>query len=523
MKAQYYSLIKKCLFITLVFGALVLIGCGAPTTQNIFTYVLSTEPDSIDPSIWFTTSPLNLNVYQTLLEVNQPGSEKPFTPMLAESYTVSDDGLTWNFKLRKGVKFSDGAPFNAEAVKFSVERTLAIKESPAGIWSAVEAINVVNDLEVQFKLNAPVPFDYIVAGGYGTFMMSPKAVNEHEKDGDLAKAWMKDNAAGTGPYKVKEWVRGERMVLEKVRDYWGGWPAKYPETIVVKFVTEYSTARLMLEKGEADMVDFIPADQVEDAKKLPGVTVETYPSYETLYFHFNAKKAPTDNVLVRQALSYAFNYDAIADISKGQAQQMAGVLPSTLWGFKQGLFKYSFDPEKAKSMLAQAGYPKGFKITMGYAAQDELQRQLAEMYKSDLSKIGVTLDLEAAPWATIKSKQQDLKTAYNVFSRYWWPDYVDPQDFVLYLLHSGQSSNFSYYANPVVDELIDNAHAIAGKDHQKAVEMYEKLQDIVVEEAQSVFVLEKNWLVPRRTWVKNYLYNPAYPRIVKFYGLTIEK
>lgn len=490
----------------------------------IFNYVLSTEPDSLDPAVWFTTSPMNLNVYQNLLEVNIDDPDNPFQPMLAESYEVSEDGLTWTFKLRENVSFHDGTPFNAEAVKFSIQRTLDIGDAPAGIWQSVQEINIISDYEIEFQLSAPIPFDYMVAGGYGTFFVSPTAVKENEIDGDLAQNWMRDNAVGTGPYKLREWVRGQYMILEKHEDYWEEWEEGCPEIIMVKFVTEYSTARLMLEKGEADMVDFVPADQVEELNKMEGITVKSYPSYETLYFHFNNQKPPTDNKIVRQALSYAFNYDSVGIVSQGNAVPLKGILPSAMWGFKEDVYQYNYDLEKAKNLLAEAGYAEGdLTITMAYAAQDELQRQLAEIYKSDLAKIGVTLETEAAPWATIRSKQMELETSYNIFARYWWPDYIDPHDFVLYLLHSELSSNYSYYKNPEVDRLIEEAHEVAGIDRSKAIEMYENIQEIVVEDAQSIFVLEQKWLVPLRTWVENYVYNPAYPRIVKFFGLKLNR
>jgi len=510
----------------LVLGSLVA-GCGGgssePDQPLVFTYALSSEPDSLDPSVWFTTSPLNLNVYQGLLEVNPPGSKEPFTPVLAESYSVSDDGLTWTFNLREGVQFHDGSPFNAAAVKATVERTLAIGESPAGLWSSVEDISCPSEHQVVFRLKAPVPFDYVVAAGYGVFMISPTAVEANEQDGDLAQEWAKDHAVGTGPYRLKEWVRGQQMILEKFDDYYGEWKEGYPDIVVVKFVSEYSTARLMLEKGEADMVDYVPSDQIEDLQAMDGVTVETYPSFETLYFNLNCQKAPTDNLKFRQALCYAFNYDAIDEITGGNARPLRSILPSSMWGFSDNVKQYTFDLDKAEELLVEAGYADGAELTLGYMAQDELERQLSEMFKSDLSKIGVDLQLEGAPWATLRTNQSDLSTSYNILVRYWWPDYVDPHDFVYYLLYSGVPSNYAYYENAEVDRLIKEAHQISGVDREAAIAKYERIQQIAAEEAQSVFVLEQNWRVPMRTWVKNYEYNPAYPRIVKFYGLELDR
>lgn len=520
----------------LVMVLLLFTGCTSQKTDDVnentpnnkepvvFTYALSTEPDTLDPAIWFTTSPLNLNVYQTLLEVNPPGSEEDFSPVIAESYTVSDDGLTWTFKIRENMKFHDGTPVDAEAVRFSVQRTIDVGAAPAGIWSAVESMDVPSEYEIVFKLTAPVPFDYIIASGYGAFVVSPTAVKNNEVDNDLAQDWMADNAIGTGPYKLKEWVRGQRIVLERNPDYFGGWEEGKPDIVLVKFVSEYATSRLMLEKGEADMVDFVPVDQVEDLSKVEGVSIESYPSYETLYLQFNHEKAPTDDKLVRQALCYAFNYDGINKITNETAKQLTSILPSSIWGFKEDTFKYNFDLEKAKQLLSQSKYAdKQIKVTAAYAVEDDLQRQLIEMYKSDLEKIGVSLDIKTGPWTAISSNQKDPDKSCNIFSRYWWPDYVDPNDFVYYLLHSNANYKYTYYKNSDMDKLIEDAHKIGGIDKNKAIEIYGQIQDTVAEDAHSICVFEKFCLVPMRTWVKNYVYNPGYPRIVQFYNLKIEK
>lgn len=532
---------SKLFFLTvsmLVIIALLFTGCSPQKTVEkdasaseasnkepvIFTYALSSQPDTLDPAVWFTTSPLNLNVYQTLLQVNPPDSKEAFTPVIAESYTVSDDGLTWNFKIRENMKFHDGTPVNAEAVRFSIQRTIDIGAAPAGIWSAVESMEVPSEYEIVFKLNAPVPFDYIVASGYGAFIVSPTAVKENEKNNDMGQEWMTDNAVGTGPYKLKEWIRGERLIMERNPDYYGGWEEGKPDIVLVKFVSEYATSRLMLEKGEADMVDFVPVDQAEELSKVEGVSIETYPSYEALYLQFNYEKAPTDDKLIRQALSYAFNYDGIAKITNDTAKQLTSILPSSMWGFKEDTFRYSFDLEKAKQLINQSKYAgKDITVTIAYAAEDDLQRQLIEMFKSDLEKIGVTLDIRTGPWSTIASNQKDPATSCNIFSRYWWPDYVDPNDFVYYLLHSNANYKYSYYKNQEMNKLIEDAHKIAGVDKDKAIEMYGQIQDMVAEDANSICVFEKSTLVPMRTWVKNYVYNPGYPRIVQFYDLKVEK
>jgi peptide/nickel transport system substrate-binding protein len=489
----------------------------------VFTYVMASEPETLDPAIWFTTSPLHMNVYQPLLQANNEGSEEPFTYLIAESYTVSDDGLTWVFKIRENMKFHDGTPVNAEAVRASIQRSLDIAAQPSGIWGDVDTMTVLSDYEIEFKLKAPVPFDYIVAAGYGGSITSPAALNEHNVDGDLGQAWLRDNASGTGPWVLKSWERGERIIFERNKEYFGGWEKGQPDIIIVKFVSEYATSRLMLESGEADMVDFIPPDQIEGLSKVEGITIGKYPSFETLYLQFNHKKPPTDDIRVREALSYAFNYDGVALFTNNTTRPMRGLLPSKLWGFNPDAFQYTFDLEKARQILDDAGYKdQKLVVTAYYSSEDEILRQLIEMYKSDLAQINVDLQVENAPFATNKSKQIVFETSANIFTRYWWPDFFDPHDFYYYLL-SKSNYEVTYWEDPEVDAMITEAHSLAGVNRQKAIEIYYKLNDIAIKDVNSIWAFEKDYITPMRSWVKNYEYNPAYTRIVIFYDLRIEK
>ncbi|MGM9974236.1 MAG: ABC transporter substrate-binding protein [Clostridiaceae bacterium] len=524
---------KTTKMISFMLGLIVVLclfsGCKSDADKSseepvVFTYALSTEPDTLDPSVWFTTSPLNLNVYQPLLQVNTESEDEPYKYVIAESYTVSDDGLSYIFKIRENMTFHDGTPVNAEAVKFSVQRTIDIGGSPAGIWSCVDHMNVLSEYEIEFVLNAPVPFDSIVAAGYGSFIMSPTAVTDHEENDDLAQAWMTDNSCGTGPWKLSEWTRGERMVFVRNEDYYGGWEENQPDMVVVKFVSEYATSRLMLENGEADMVDFVPSDQIEELSKTEGISCEVYPSYETLYLQFNHEKAPTDNVQVRQALSYAFNYDGVTKITNNTSKPMKGILPSSLWGWDENAFQYTFDLDKARKLLDEAGYKdKELVLDCYYSAEDDVLRQVIEMYKSDLASINVTLNVEAAPFSTIASKQREFDTSANIFTRYWWCDYVDPNDYIYYLVSSEANYKITYFKDEKIDKMIAEAHEIAGVDREKAIEIYQKINDYVIEEANSIFAFEKDVVVPMRTWVEGFKYNAAYPRIVEFYNIKINK
>ena len=302
---------KRSILISVLVLALAMTGLvsvAGAADKSTFVFASYGDVKDWDPAIAFSLEVFMLRqVYEGLTVYNTPGKKPLVLPGLANSWEVSDDGLTWTFNLRKGVKFHDGEPFNAAAVKYVIDRNKKIGKGAAFIWAAVKEVKVVDDHTVQFLLKYPSPIDIIASAQYGAWMYSPKA-------GDKGTDWfMQGNAVGTGPYKVDSWEKSQQVVLSAFGDYWGGWKDNNFKRVILKVVTEKSTQVQMLKSGEADMASLVPIDSIPGLRKDPAVNMLTPPSWKNYMYLINVKKFPTDNLKIRQAISYACDYEGVID------------------------------------------------------------------------------------------------------------------------------------------------------------------------------------------------------------------
>ncbi len=520
---------RNWLLLTLVFllVAFSVVGCSSPDDDEDppeakdFAVLLRTEEIVVfwDPSdTWSNEVVAFQNIYESLLRYDPFNDE--FDYVLATDYSVSEDGLSWVFELREGVQFHAGNPFNAEAVKYSIGRTIERGMGASFIWDAVSEINVLDEYTVEFVLDYPAPLDMIASAAYASYIFDPVVTEEKGHD------WfLEGNAAGTGPYMPESWTPGDELVLTKFDDYWGGWDKDHFEKAVLKVVPEPSTARQMLESGQADWAERLPFEHIEHLKALPDMEVTVSPSFQNLLGLLNTEKEPLDNQLVRQALNYAFPYDSvIEDIMMGFARQSRGPVPHGLWGHGENLYQYNTDLDKAAELLADAGYPDGgLDLLLTYASGNEIQRRIAELYKAELDKIGVNLEIRGMPWES----QWDLAKAPNpedrqdIFVFYWWPDAPDPISWLYGLFYTEEpiGFNLSYFSSSDYDALIDEGSVLAGADRDAAIEAYIKAQEIVVDEAVSLFIYDEEYVRAMRKNFKGFVDNPVYPHVVYLYDV----
>jgi peptide/nickel transport system substrate-binding protein len=262
------------------------------------------EAITLDPHISFDgTSPLLWRAsYETLLKYD--GNSLNIIPNLAESFSISEDRLTYTFKIRSGIKFADGEPLDAAAAKFNIERQIAVEQGIAYAFWAVEAIETPDDMTVVIKLNTPQDgFLSAFSNTYSPYMISPKAIKEHEEDGDWAQGWLRHNMVGTGPYILKSYTQAQQAVFERNPDYWRGWEGDHFERLVVKYIQESTTTRLLIEEGEIDISLFLPDDVVEALDGKPGIRVTDEPSFNLYYIVLPTHVGPTRDVRVRKAIS----------------------------------------------------------------------------------------------------------------------------------------------------------------------------------------------------------------------------
>jgi len=501
----------------------------APEKPSVITYGYTTS-DIVtcwDPSDSYSNEIVAMNIFYEKL-VRYDITKQKAVPELAEKWDVSSDGLVWTFYLRKGVKFHSGGELTAEDVKYSIDRTIQRGKGAAYIWDSVKQIDVVDKYTVRFTLSYPAPLDLIASAGYAAHIFSKDAVESHDQGDDGSKWFSEENECGTGPYKLESYSKSE-LVMTKFDDYWKGWEGKHFDKVIIKSVPESATARQMLEAGELDIVDDLPLEMIDALEKNPKIEIVRTPSFQNLMAFFNTEKAPLDNKLVRQALSYAFPYDDVINyVWKGNANQSRGPIPKGLWGHSDTLFQYSHDIQKAKDLLTHAGYPNGgFKLTLTYNSGDEPERKTAELFKAELTKLGIDLDIRGMPWDSQWSlaKATNPKDRQDIFVMYWWPDYMDPLSYLINLFHSEDEPffNLCYYKNPTVDQMIDEALQTAGIDRAKATQLCYDVQKILVDDAPAIFIWDQIYTRAKQKTLKGYIDNPVYPHVVFFYDLYREE
>ncbi len=435
----------------------------------IMTYPF--EPSQIDPHAYFEAE-VNLPyfaVYEGLFRYAGPDGE--FTPQLAESFEWSDDGMTLTFKLREGAKFHDGSDFNAETAKWNFDRLLGMNLGPAGTYAPlIDSVEVVDDYTLALNLTQPTPgLEREFGGNWAMMFVCPGPVEENKTDDDpWAHEWYKDNMCGTGPYQFASYEHGQQLVIEKNEDYWGGWDHPGFDKMIERIVPESSTQRMLLEGGEIDLTA-MPIE-LEDIKALmqeKGITCRSDPTI--LFYMISLKYTEAgetgsimSNPKVRQALSYAFNYDSVLENIlglKGTPIKNTIFLPS-LEGYDPDAAAYTFDLDKARELLAEAGYPDGgFDLDLMWLAVFPEFTQIAELYQSDLAKLGINLTIHGEQPATFIDQiaspdtTPDLVLRPRAPSNLSWSHLLDwtPEGF------PPNSINEGYYDNAEFNQLVEAA------------------------------------------------------------------
>jgi len=493
----------------------------APAEENVAVYAMVTSFADIDPSISFSDDlVVTSNAYETLVRYNPPGNAEMLSPGLATSWESNEDGTEWTFHLREGVKFHDGTDFNAEAVKYSIDRTMEMAMGASYIWDPVEEVEVVDDYTARFKLSYAAPVDLIAASGYGSWMMSPTCTEGHDSE------WLNEgHDCGSGAYMVESYERGQRLVMTRFDDYWGGWQEGQFHRVVFDIVEEPTVRQQMIEAGEADVTYLLPRENYEALDAREDVTVYTNPSFQNLIGLLNHEKPPLDDPLVRQAISYAFPYDdLITNVMMGAAVQAHGPVPTEMWGSSEDLTQYDYDLDKARELLDQAGYPGGgFDLLMTHATGDLDEAQVGELWKAELAKLGINLEVRAMSWEPQWDlAMSDPMAAQDIFVMYWWPDYVSPYSFLFNMFHCEEEILFNdgYLCDPEFDEMIDRANELSGSDRAEAERLFIEAEQRLIDNADGVFFYDVMNEHVARSDIKGYADNPAYPHVVFFYNLS---
>jgi len=494
----------------------------APAAPLVLKYASSANITTWDPIASFSTEAAYMaNMYEQLLRVNPPGSPESYTPLLAESWEKSDDGLVWTFHLRPNVKFHDGEPMNADAVVKSI--MLAKEKAGASfIWLPLSTVEAVDDMTVKFTLSYAQPLELIVGSEYAAYIISPKALDAAAADENY---WSAGVDAGTGPYMIESYTADQELVLTQFPDYWGGWQEGQYEKVLVQFVPEATTRQQMMESGDADIVTSIPGDSYASFENNPDYSVTTEPALFNYTAFFNTLRAPLDDPKVRQALSYAIPYEDIINIgASGRGTQSHGTAPNGVFPYSTDVKQYTYDLEKAKELLKEAGHEGGgFSLKLTYASENSTEEAFAPLIKDSFAQIGVDVSIEpmqfSEQWALAKT---DPANAQDIFLLLYWPTYSDAGGDNMYSMFYGSKDaphlnvtkfNLSSWYNEEYNALWDAANALSGTDMAASLAKYTEAQNLMVDQAPAAFLFDTMVAVIVPTRITGFKYNLNYPDV----------
>src|SRR5712692_10531776 len=405
----------------------------AATPAN--TFVMAKNIDdiiSLDPGEAFELSGLEIttNVYDRVMRYDAEDVTK-LVGGAVESWNVSEDGKTFTFKVRPGIKFSSGAGLTAEDIAFSLQRSVILNKPPAFILQQLglddknvkDMVKVVDPMTVSFTIKEEYGTTFVLncLSANLASVVEKKVALEHEKNGDLGNEWLKTNSAGSGPYVLKSWKANDSVVLEANPFYWKA-AAKLPR-VIIRHVAEPTSQRLLLEKGDIDMARNLTPDMIAALGESKDLTVSNFPLADTYYLGLNQTVEPFKKAKVREAMRWLIDYQGMSNtFLKGQFQVQQAFWPA---GFPGSLTDNPFklDPAKAKQLLAEAGYPNGFEVSMDTPTSSPFPAT-AQSIQSTMAQGGIKLNL-------ISGEQKQVITKYRARQHqmvilYWSPDYQDP-------------------------------------------------------------------------------------------------
>ena len=422
----------------------------AQTPGKTLVYAAGADPDSLDPAnaLGNPSEAADRMIYENLVRFDE---KLKLLPGLATVWKTSKDGMSWTFSLRKGVKFHDGTPFNAEAVKVFFERMIGPeKPARASLFTPfVQSVEVLN--EYTIKVNMKTPFSLFLnnLAHSASGIVSPTALKTYGKE-------ISRHPVGTGPFKLAEWVFGDHFTLVRNDDYWAGKPNL--EKITVKTVKEDSARVMMLQSGDADLIVRIPAEDIARLEKEPNIKLDATETLKVLFLGMNCSKKPYNDVRVRQAMAYAIDKETIV---KSIYQGRSSVAPSIMAPLTTGYIPVKglgYDPQKAKSLLKAAGFPNGFKATL-WTPQGRYPKdfELAQALQQQLKKIGIDVTVQAMEWAAFLAatgkapEQADV----DLFIMGWSPSTAEARwTFTMFTTNTivPNGNNRVLYSNKVFDE-----------------------------------------------------------------------
>jgi peptide/nickel transport system substrate-binding protein len=511
-----------------VLGVLAAAGAAGPAAaapQGTVTFAIPSEPATVDPAIEVAGPGYRvlLQLYDGLLEYR--GTTTELAPALAQSWTVAPDGTAIDLRLRPDVRFHDGSALDAETVKASIDRTKAVNRGGAFFLQALKEVQVVDRLTVRLVATQP---SVSLLYGLPKVFITGKA---HLADPDRGAAFFATRANGTGPYRLTRWDKGQQLVLDHVPDHWRGWPGSHVAQVIQRVVPAAGTQQLLLERGDAHLVVLPSIGITQDPKELaakPGVKMVESPAFRVTVISMNTQKGPLRDVRLRRALQAAFDYEGMVQVYKGYAEVPNSPIPKGFTAaWEAGLPPFKRDVALAKRLMAEAGLQgKPLALSFVYTETEPQARLAGLLLQQAVQELGITVNLEGKPFATLAAQIANLETAPDIQATLTMtPRSADPGELLrtLYLgSNAGKSFNYSWYASPAVDRLL--AEADRTFDEPRRMAMYREVARKLIEDAPSIWAAYPRLIEVMREEVQGYTYSPLnYSGIFPFYPIGLRR
>jgi peptide/nickel transport system substrate-binding protein len=458
-------------------------------------------PTYIDPAVGsdFSSTSSLCNLYDSLVFPTPQGGVDPW---LAEIWDTSEDGLTWTFHLKKGVKFHNGSELTASDVAFSMNRLLEIGEGLSYVFlGTVESSTALDDYTVEFGLTQPsglflISLIRLYVLDEQEVMANVVTPGPYGDKGDYGKEWLLTHDAGSGPYQVTEFPLEEYLLMEKYDGWWGTFVPNAPDEVKFIATTEAATIRTMMSRQELEISDqWQTVESLQALDQLEGVDIAPLPSLTEFYYMIHTKKPPTDDLHFRRAMAYAFDYDAAVALEWPGTRQSQGPVPIVTAGHDPDVFVFHRDLDKAREELAASKYADQldqYPVEVHWITDVPAEEKWALLFQANMAEVGIKVNIVATPWMSVVEETASEELSPHIVTIYVSADFPEAGSLLKVRYHSDAAATWSqneWLLDPDLDKMIDDA--LTTVDQAERYAKYKTLQEYIVDLCPSLFLYDQ--------------------------------